>query len=205
MKKHSLTLMAVAVSMSVVMAAPATAASESGVDSQPLVEHYELDGSVSGQTIGRSDLIRRSDGLKASVQATSLIPGGVYTFWWVIIPTGGVFPDDTFVALGNSAIAGPNGKATVHMRAAAGQSSISGFLFAFQDLDFDLATAEVRVEIAYHGLAEDAGSDLEHWMSDFWTGAACPQAFGLNPGGTSGDLNAAGQPFCPVFIASIHN
>jgi hypothetical protein len=50
----------------------------------------------------------------------------------------------------------------------------------------DPLTSIVRVEIVYHGQASDAANDAElnEWLSDFWTGAACPD------GGT----NLAGQP-----------
>lgn len=194
MRKSTVIMLAMA--MAVATAAPASAASESGVDSQPLVEHYNLDGTASGETIGRSNLIRRSEGLKASVQASNLIPGGVYTFWWVVTPLGGEVPVDSFVALGGSSIVGSNGKATIHMKASSGESSIDGFLLAFRSLDFDLASADVRVEIAYHGQAADAGAELGTWLSDFWTGAACPEF---------GQPNVVGQPFCPVFIGSVHN
>lgn len=60
--------------------------------------------------------------------------------------------------------------------------------------------------MAYHGQSEDAGANLSTWRTDFWTGTACPSSFGLNPdyGGVGGDLNAGGQPHCPVYIAAIH-
>jgi len=51
----------------------------------------------------------------------------------------------------------------------------------------------VRVEIAYHGQA-DAGADIRPWLSDFWTGTACP----VDPETEQG----AKQPFCPVSFAA---
>jgi hypothetical protein len=51
----------------------------------------------------------------------------------------------------------------------------------------------VRIEIAYHGQAEDAGDDLGTWLEDFWTGSACPPDT-PNP-------NPA-QPHCPVWYAA---
>ena len=193
----------IAALVAVAVVAP-TAAVGQVVDVQPVVEHFNLDGTVSGETIGRSVLTRSSGRLDAEVQVRGLLPGGVYTFWWVVTPEGGTFPDDTFVASGDSAVIGASGRAKALMSAVAGQQSIEGFLISGQPLDFDLQSALVRVEIAYHGQVADAGSDLKVWRSDFWTGTACPQAFGLNPGGTPGDLNAIGQPHCPVYIVAEH-
>jgi len=78
-----------------------------------------------------------------------------------------------------------------------------------------LASAEVHVEIAYHGQAADTGDELDVWLSDFWTGAACPLAFDLDPGGSTDgvdpdgnpdpNFNKIGQPHCPVAIVAIHN
>jgi hypothetical protein len=118
--------------------------------------------------------------------------------------TGWATPDDTFVAGSGSTVVGRSGIATVTMGARAGDESIEGFLVDFGPLDQDLRTAEVHVEIAYHGQAEDAGDRLDLWRSDFWTGSACPEAFGLNPGGIPGDFNPIGQPHCPVYITSVH-
>ena len=181
--------------MSVATSIPALAADGLVVDTQPVVQNFNPDGSVSGATIGRSRLTRRADGLAANVQVKGLIPGGVYTFWWVAIPVGGSFPDDAFVAYGDSAVVGNSGRLGANMAATTGQSSIEGFLIGFQPLDFDLLTAEIHVEIAYHGLATDAGDDLRDWLSDFWTGTTCPE---------SAFQNVTGQPHCPVYIVAIH-
>ncbi len=167
-----------------------------GAETESIVRIFDGDGnSLAGdEVMGTSKLIRRDDGLNDTAHVSGLIPGGVYTFWWVVIPDGGTFPDNAFVAHGGARVAGQNGKATVRMTADAGQPSVTGFLIDFQPLDFDLGTAEVHVEIAYHGQAEDAGDDLGTWMSDFWTGTACPA------GGVQGET----QPHCPVSIVAVH-
>jgi len=170
----------------------------------PVVRNFDADGNADGSTIGGSLLVRRNRSLRAFAYARDLRPGGVYTFWWVVIPDGGVFPDDAFVARGGGTVVGDNGRAATWMRARKGQASIEGFLIPFQPLDFNLRTAEVHVEIAYHGQAEDAGGDLNLWLSDFWSGTACPESGGLNPAGVPGTTaNAIGQPHCPVYIAAI--
>jgi hypothetical protein len=109
-----------------------------------------------------------------------------------------VIPDDVFVARGASAIAGPNGKATVHMTADTGQAGILGFPplggALWHDLTYPMNSV-VRVEVAYHGQAADAGADLGAWESDFWTGAACPPNL-ENPN--------PNQPHCPIYFAATH-
>lgn len=164
-------------------------------------EHNE-DGTPAPGTevIGTSKLIRRDTGLNTTVHVEGLKPDGVYTFWWVVphsLPP--VIPDNVFVARGASAIAGPNGKATVHMTANTGQAGILGCpplgRAPWHDLTAPLDSL-VRVEVAYHGQIGDAGADLETWESDFWTGAACPPET-PNP-------NPA-QPDCPVYFAATHS
>ena len=110
-----------------------------------------------------------------------------------------VFPD-VFVALGDSAIVGSNGKATVRMRADLGQESIRGFVDEttapfHQFLDYDLDRTEVHIEVAYHGQVDDPDYSSQ-WQTDFWTGAdgLCPIA---------GSTQAASQPHCPVSYAAV--
>lgn len=180
------------------------AASDRGTDKQPIVRIFEDGAPGDLAEIGTAKLIRRDDGLKATAQVSGLTPGGVYTFWWVVIPADGVFPDNAFVAHGGGKVVGSNGKATERMKAGFGQSSIEGFLIPFQDLDFDLATAEVHVEIAYHGQAAGIGDDLEKALGDFWTGTACPDN-GNNPGSDIGPGESnPGQPHCPVSLVAIY-
>ena len=155
------------------------------------------DATVVGDELGLSQLIRSRDDLKAVVHANGLKPGGVFTFWWVVVQDDGTFPDDIFVAHGDSAIIGQDGKATVNMSAEKGDPSIVGLPALAGALFGDLVDPEnslVRVEVAYHGQVEDAGDDLDQWMSDFWSGSVCPQE-GVNP---------ADQPHCPVYFAATH-
>jgi len=168
---------------------------------QPLVVEFAgasdfTDATTEGDELGWSQLKRDADDLKAVVHADGLKPGGVFTFWWVVVQ-GPSFPDDIFVAHGAGAIIGQNGKATVHMSAEKGDPSIVGLPALGGALFGDLVDPEnalVRVEVAYHGQVEDAGDDLDQWLSDFWSGSVCPQE-GLNP---------AGQPHCPVYFAATH-
>lgn len=192
--------------MMVVGTGPAAAVPPGSVSVEPVMEMLTLDGTPVSNTLGSSVLVRGDDGLWAKVTVDGLRPGGVYTFWWVIIPAGGSFPADAFVAGEGGRIVGPGGQATAVLTATTGDASISGFHLPFNPLNFDLDTAEIHVEVAYHGQAEDAGSNLSTWRTDFWTGTACPSSFGLNAdyAGVGGDLNAGGQPHCPVYIAAIH-
>lgn len=170
-------------------------------DRQPLVVEFEGARDFArfgeeGDKLGWSRLKRSKRGLKARVRAKGLKPGGVFTFWWIVVPEAA--PNDPHVALGGSAIVGRNGKIRVRMRARTGDPGIEGFppLMGgrFGDL-VDPMNALVRVEVAYHGQVKDARGDLKQWMSDFWTGTACPD---------DGELNARGQPHCPVYIAATH-
>jgi hypothetical protein len=204
-RKSAIVLMSVL--LMVLAAGPAMATPPGEASVEPVIEFLTLDGTPVTNTLGSSTLVRGDDRLWAKVTVDGLRPGGVYTFWWVIIPEGGSFPDDAFVAGEGGRIVGPGGQATAVLKAKAGDASISGFHVPFNPLDFDLGAAEVHVEVAYHGQAEDAGSNLSSWMTDFWTGAACPSSFGLNADyvGVGDDLNAGGQPHCPVYIAAIHS
>ena len=199
-------VVAVVAATLVLGASPAMAAPRGDMSVEPVVEFLTLDGTPVSNDLGSSVLVRGDDSLWAKVKVNGLRPGGLYTFWWVIIPDGGAFPDDAFVAGEGARRIGPGGDATAVLKAKAGDPSIAGFHVPFNTLDFDLSSAEVHVEVAYHGQAEDAGSNLSTWRTDFWTGTACPSSFGLNSDyiGFGGDLNAGGQPHCPVYIAAIH-
>ncbi|NND01882.1 MAG: hypothetical protein HKN91_03770 [Acidimicrobiia bacterium] len=206
-RKTPLIAMAAVVAI-VATVAVAFAVSNQGADDQPIVRIFDSAGNATdgNEVLGNSELARSDNGLEATANVSGLTEGGIYTFWWVAIPAGGVFPDDAFVAGAGGEVVGESGEATANMTAESGQPSIDGFLIPFQPLDFDLATAEVHVEIAYHGLAADT-ADVNKALSDFWTGPACPDN-GNNPGGfTTGDtpiVSNPGQPHCPVSIVAIH-
>ena len=152
--------------------------------------------------LGQSRLSRSSDGLKAKVTVHNLEPGGVYTFWWVVpqdFENGApVIPGGVFVAYGAARVIGDSGTAVVNMHASTGQAGIEGFPplggAEWKNLD-DPLNSIVRIEIAYHGQASDAGGDISTWRTDFWTGSACPE---------DGTANVAGQPHCPVYLAATH-
>lgn len=169
-------------------------------DREPVVREWNEDGTAApgDEVIGRSVLRRSERGLNAWVFLRGLEPGGVYTFWWVVPQDDQDFPGDIFVARGAGTVASRHGTAWVRMRARTGQAGIEGFPpIGDQRFDslHDPLGATVRVEVAYHGQASDAGGDLTAWLSDFWTGAACPPDT-PNPNPT--------QPHCPVWFAATH-
>jgi len=202
-KRFSLGLLA-AVLLSTVAVAPPVAADSDKDDEEKdhvsVIVEYNEDGTPApgDAVIGTSKLKRKDEGLKAKVKVEDLRPGGVYTFWWVVPQGNQVFPGDFFVALGASAVAEDDGRIEVSMEARTGQAGIVGFP-PLQGAQFsslvDPEGSTVRIEIAYHGQADQAGDDLEAWMADFWTGAACPPEM-PNP-------NPA-QPHCPVYFAATH-
>lgn len=171
------------------------------IDFSPIVQEYSTDGTSVEEPprVGGALLVRRDDRLGAVAHIQGLVPGGVYTFWWVVVQGDGTFPDDIFVARGGGKVVRTSGRATTFMRAALGQAGITGFMpdgvneIGFASLA-DTTGSTVRIEIAYHGQADDAGpGEVDAWLRDFWTGAACPPAT-PNPN--------PGQPHCPVYYAA---
>ena len=199
-----LTIIAAVLALAMLTASVAIAGNGRGVEKLDIVAEYEPGEPI----VGTAKLIRRADGLKATAKVSGLEVGGVYTFWWVI-PNGAGHPVGSFAALGGSKIVGKNGKATVRMRADIGQESIRGFgdhLFGtagnlqapLAELSAALlARDQVRIEVAYHGQADDAAdaAELAVWLSDFWTGDA-------DVCGEIGDEAVTGQPFCPTFYGA---
>jgi len=183
-----------------VAASAAQAAEMPRAERTDIVQEHNFDGTPAEnpETIGRAMLVRRGHRLSAVASIRDLIPGGVYTFWWVVVQEDGTFPDDIHVASGSHAVVGDNGRATVAMYADRGDESITGFTpdgvneITFDTLD-DTINSVVRIEIAYHGQADDAGDDLDSWLYDFWTGTACP------PETPNPNLQ---QPHCPVYYAA---
>lgn len=152
-------------------------------------------------TVGWTRLVRSEDGLQATTFVRGLKPGGVYTFWWVapyeFNPDGSAnIPGGVFVARGAGRVIGKSGVALVRMRARTGQAGILG-LPALEGALWsemkDPLTSIVRVEIAYHGQADEAANraELRTWLSDFWTG-----------GEPCTDNPIPDQPHCPVYMAS---
>ena len=195
--------------------------SSADVETLDVIQIFDSSGTAvsSSQNFGSFDLTRRDDGLDATTTVDGLIPNGVYTFWWVAGAAGFALPD-AYVASAGSEVIGSSGEATVTMSVDVGDPGILGFLDALATnsppastdpfhltFDLDPATAEVHIEIAYHGQAGDAGGDLDAWQSDFWTGTACPEGeSGHNLGGTTGDHlveSNPGQPHCPVSYVAV--
>lgn len=192
--------------------------SSAEVETLDVIQIFDSSGNAvsSSASFGSVDLIRRDDGLDATTTVNGLTPGGVYTFWWVVGTAGFALPD-AYVASAAGEVIGSSGGTTVTMSVDVGDPGIKGFLDALaSDLpptttdpfratfDLDPATAEVHIEIAYHGQESEAGSDLNEWLSDFWTGTACPIGdSGHNPIGTPGAEFNPGQPHCPVSYVAV--
>lgn len=189
-----------AVLVPLVVTSPANANGTKIQTREKVVREWNEDGTAApgDEVVGTSRLWRGQEGLVAKVKLRGLEPGGAYTFWWVVVQDDGTFPEDIHVQRGAGVIVGKNGKARVHMTARTGDEGIDGFPplagAEFADLS-DPKMSTVRVEIAYHGQARDAGGDLPIWLSDFWTGTACP------PDTANPNPN---QPHCPVYFASTH-
>jgi hypothetical protein len=195
--------------------------SSADVETLDVIQIFDSSGNAvsSPASFGSVDLTRRDDGLDATTTVTGLTPEGVYTFWWVVGEAGFALPD-AYVGSTGGEVIGSSGETTVTMSVDVGDAGILGFLDALatnsppvstdpfrSTFDLDPATAEVHIEIAYHGQTGEAGSDLDAWLSDFWTGTACPEGeSGHNPGGTTGDKLVeynAGQPHCPVSYVAV--
>lgn len=206
MKKFT-TLMAATLVVSLMIVAPVGAHERTrrSVSHAKIVQEHSEDDApdATKRNIGWSRLVRTSDGYSATVFARGLEPGGVYTFWLVspyhFGPDGPIIPTGVFVARGAGVVVGANGTARVQMSAEVGQPGIANFPVpgeeSFHEME-DPLTSIVRVEIAYHGNVDEAGpGEVTTWLSDFWTGAACPSFL---------DPNLAGQPHCPVYLAATH-
>ena len=165
-----------------------------------IVQEWNADGTpvAHPSATGKAYLTRHPDGLDAVARMHGLEPGGVYTFWWIVVQDDGTFPDDIFVGSGAGVIADDSGRAKVRMSAGFGDASITGFTpdgvneIAFANLT-DTEGSIVRIEVAYHGQVEDAGDEMDAWLYDFWTGEACPP--------NTPNPNPA-QPHCPVYFAA---
>jgi hypothetical protein len=134
--------------------------------------------------VGHSNLVRKDDGIKLQVNTSDLIPGGVYTYWWLI--------DDgaTSVMWAGYVIVKQNGKAHATLTLekgpeAAAENPIAGSIW---DEAFDLVkdgltdpfNSEVEVHIFYHGLEDDWDGDPD-WLFTFWVGD--PDVCNINLGG----------------------
>lgn len=199
------TLLAASLAVSLMIVAPVGAHEQTrrSVTQAKIVQEQSFDDApdATKRNIGWSRLVRTDDGYSATVFARGLEPGGVYTFWWVspyeFTEGSPDIPGGVFVARGAGLVVGDDGTARIQMSAYVGQPGIDG-LPALGTAKWhnmkDPLTSIVRIEIAYHGQANDANGDLDEWLSDFWTGTACPDT------GT----NLAGQPHCPVYLAATH-
>ena len=203
---------AAAATMSFAFVAPVDATA-TGAEKQPVVREWtEAGAPVDGETIGFTNLVRKPSGISGTTHAGGLKPGGVYTFWMVAVAPA-FFPDandltQIFVANGNSAVVGKNGGATVHWSASVGEASIVTPGPVFDDALDNIDERIVRIEIAYHGQADDAVDQaaLNDWLSDFWSGdpTVCASPAFAPTNGLPLGAQGAMQPHCPVNFASTH-
>jgi hypothetical protein len=199
--------MAAALTLLALLVSPVEAKA-TGAEKQSVVREWSTAGEpVEGESIGFTNLVRKASGISGTTKVSDLTPGGVYTFW--ILAIGPDFTgenlEEIFVARGNSAVVGQNGRATVHWSAAVGDPSIITPGPTFDDALDDIDNRVVRIELAYHGQAPEDGVPAL-WEENFWSGEAgvCPDppfAPGNTvPPGSQGMM----QPHCPVNFASTH-
>ena len=155
--------------------------------------------------VGEAELVRSEDGVTTKAEMGELQPDGAYTFWLVVYQGEREFPHDIFVNHGQGVVADAEGRAESVMSADLGEESITGFYHdglggeaEFAPL-FDPMNGRVRVEIVYHGQAEDAGDDLDAWLADFWTGDPDVCA---DPLGTVGTGAVPEHPYCAGYWAA---
>ena len=214
MKRLLLVALAASLAVLAVSIAPVGAKAK-GAEKQPVVREWNQDGTMhtEGEVIGFTNLVRKTSGISGTTHVQGLMPGGVYTFWMVAIDPS-FFPAEADLSLiyvdrGNARVVGQNGRATVHWSAPAGDASIvppPGPIF--DDALEDIGDRVVRIEIAYHGQADDAPDQaaIDQWLSDFWSGdpTVCPDPpfspGNVVPPGPQGTM----QPHCPVNFASTH-
>ncbi len=214
MRRRLIYVLAAVLALLAMSVSPADAKAK-GAEKQPVVQEWEFatgDPIADGDSIGWTNLLRKSDRISGTTHVSGLITGGVYTFWIIAISpnfTGGNL-DEIFVARGGSAIVGHNGKATVHWSATEGQSSIDTSAVsgpAFDDALDNIDERIVRIEIAYHG-QEDNGYEAS-WEENFWDGDfenVCADPPFVSPPGNDLPPGQQGEdfPHCPVNYASTH-
>ncbi len=178
-------------------------ASDDGTEHAAILVEFDETGSPIPEeeqpSVGDVELTRSDQGIDARVTMRDLVPGGVYTFWFVVPQGDRVFPGDVFVNEGRGVVADETGTVEVTMRSEKGDEPITGyFVEDMGDIVFDSLhdpmTALVRVEVIYHGQAAQAGDSLDNWLADFWTGDPTVCA---NPLGSLGTGNVPTHPYCP--------
>jgi hypothetical protein len=187
----------VVVAVVVGLVAWSIASDDDAAETAPMLLEYDADGELFAAAdqleVGSAELTRDENGLTADAEMSGLRPGGAYTFWLVVYQGEREFPGDIFVNHGQGVVAD------------AGEASITGFYVddLGGDAEFsplvDPMNGRVRVEVVYHGQAEDAGDDLDAWLADFWTGDPKVCA---NPLGTVGTGAIPTHPYCAGYWAS---
>lgn len=178
-------------------------------ETAPILLEFDADGELIAADdqleVGSAELIRSADGVTTKAEMTGLTPDGAYTFWLVVYQGEREFPGDIFVNHGEGVVADADGSADSAMSADLGEASITGFYVddlggeaEFSPL-VDPVNGRVRVEVVYHGQADDAGDDLNAWLADFWTGDPNICA---NPLGTMGTGAVPTHPYCAGYWAA---
>ena len=155
------------------------------------------------ETVGFSNLVRKNDEIMIQVKTSDLIPGGVYTYWWLADEN----LDDTnrydLIIWADYVIVGSNGKSNVNLKLETGEVGIADNPTVYVDTGdpglnspFD---ATVEVQIVYHGQEEFLPDDPElrdEWFTTFWVGddAVCT----VNIGDPEID------PTCPLAQRTVH-
>lgn len=139
--------------------------------SKTIVHTVTFDGLYDAvETVGHSNLVRHDDGIILQLSTSKLIPGGVYTYWWIVED-----PDGLMIAWAYGAVAGPNGKTALNLMLPAGAAGIADNPAVHLDQGApgmnDPLGATVAVEIVYHGQADDPGV-TDEWFTTFWVGNA---------------------------------
>ncbi len=191
-------VLAVMAAAALLSATTAAAAESPTVSRSDIVVEWNTDGTAApgNEVVGHATVRRANTGIWVNAHMTGLKPGGVYTFWWIVVQDDGDFPTDIYVDSAGGTVVGASGTANAVAWAPLGDEPIPGFP-ALGDAEFaslnDTFGSIVRIEIAYHGQADDAGDDLDAWLADFWTGSECPPET-PNPNPM--------QPHCPVYYAA---
>lgn len=128
------------------------------------------------EKVGVSKLLRTKEGIFVKLNTSKLIPGGVYTYWWVVFDEPGN-EDSLLIAWAAGMVAKKNGKSHAISFLKPGQEGIDGNPAVFVDggepgMNNPLGS-QVVVEIVYHGQINDLPHDPElakQWFTTFWVG-----------------------------------
>lgn len=148
------------------------------IDSEALVETFTRNGLYETvEVVGESELERKEDEIEIEIETSALVPGGVYSFWWVLLndPENG---SGLSVLWATGAIADEDGEIEVEVELKVGPEGIEGNPMVGSVYDFLVGDgltnpfgARVEIQIVYHGQEEEAPkAELNDWLTTFWIG-----------------------------------